>query len=224
MGRTAFGERLVKAISLPGGPGSIRKFQELLESEFGPSSEDPRERFGYSYPSINSYLQEGGATPTIEWVGEVARLLNVSPLWLAFGVGPMRSWRESLAGDFNVARLTGPGRGNTRTRQEILSGLRRGIGQHRVSAGALVSLEQVFWSRWGAQEEHLPPDRLQSVRQLAESIGRAAVAPLRELGMDPGARELWELEAFLPMMYSPLHNAAWSFGAEEEDRIDEGQE
>ena len=80
--RSPFGTRLEEAIKLPGRPGSIRRFQKVLEKRYS-----DRERFGYSYPTINAYLQPDGPSPNIEWAREVASLLRVRTSWLAFGEG-----------------------------------------------------------------------------------------------------------------------------------------
>ena len=117
--RSEFGERLEKAIKLEGNPGSIRAFQELLETKF-----KKRERFGYSYPAINAYLQPSGPVPGMDWVEEVAKLLKVRPAWLAFGEEPMVAV-GSMRGVFQPEASGGP----VRSAATILPGLTFGAGE-----------------------------------------------------------------------------------------------
>ncbi len=114
--RSPFGNRLEEAIKLRGRPGSIRKFQKALEERCKGRG---RERFGYSYPTINAYLQPDEPSPGIEWVREVASLLNVSSSWLAFDQGPMLEtsdelwdWTETFrldadSGRYDIVPITG---------------------------------------------------------------------------------------------------------------------
>ena len=44
---------------------------------------------GVSYPAMKRYL-DNEVEPTLGFIRESAGVLNVSPSWLGFGVGPMR--------------------------------------------------------------------------------------------------------------------------------------
>ena len=123
---------------------------------------------------------------------------------------PRRNRELDDGEDLLVARVTGPGVGNTRTRTSILEGLRAGLGVE-LRDPSLAVLETIFWRRWSAREEYLPEDKRPSVRELARGIGEAAVAPIKALGIDPQDLEEFEVEAFLPSMYSPLLQVARVF-------------
>jgi len=59
---------------------------------------------GASYSQLRRYI-DGSSTPTVDFVREVAREVNVRPEWLAFGSGAMRL-SEEVKGGADLARMT----------------------------------------------------------------------------------------------------------------------
>lgn len=181
---------------------------------------------GTSYGAIRDYLAGRIENPRPAVLEGMADLLHVPRAWLIEGVGPMtveaHSAREVA---FEVAAILGAGGGDTDARQEILEAIAEGVGGDiKPNHPSLFNLEQVFWRRWSAQEEYLPEERRLDSWELAVSIGRAAVAPLRALGIEPAELEQHELDFFLPSMYGPLIQAAKMFGEESVEEVEDDQE
>lgn len=64
------------------------------------------EAIGESQPTISEWLRKDGRVPSVEQVERVARVLGVSPGWVAFNEGVMLSGAHPPAKPLPAGRLT----------------------------------------------------------------------------------------------------------------------
>ena len=119
------------------------------------------EAFGQSQSVVSDY-ERGRSEPNIDGWGRLARVLGVSPAWLAFGIGT----REPHDGDANALRLT-EGQKQDRHFSRALVAVARMLADEGLDADALLTVQLATRIAQAAQDA---TDNLEARDQIDRAI------------------------------------------------------
>jgi transcriptional regulator with XRE-family HTH domain len=213
-----YGERLRMALEIGPRPMGVRQLARAVAD----AHPDLR---GASYGGVRQYVEGKIRNPRAELLRAIAGVLDVRPEWLAFDDGPMTAAEEE---ERKRPAITPDPEQIQRTRMAVFEAFRdetpglRLIGIDAVDRFLLPAVDQVaqwlgpaglnlpFHDQEGEQDGH------QRYVEAARLLGRAAVAPLQTLRLEPehwtyGAKAQY-LAAMIPTL-ATLADLEHSLGA-----------
>ena len=175
-----YAARIQVALSQGPRPMSVR----ALAAELAEQYPDVR---GTSYGGVRSYAEDRVQNPRIELLRAMAEVLGVRGDWLAFGEGERTEIEQAAtAPELEAAAET---ERRFSMAEEALQRIAEGAGpagDRFLDAGlarvnVLTTWRRLLRDMWGRER----PFQVQGRAELEEALGRALVAPLEALRMDP---------------------------------------
>ncbi|MBI4538933.1 MAG: hypothetical protein HY704_05415 [Gemmatimonadetes bacterium] len=174
----AIGKRLEAALERwpnpPGGKRDKKAFAAAMEARLRGRGGQK----GVSYQSILSYL-DGTSTPSLEWLGEAADLLNIRPEWLVFGMGlPDETGEAIRRGHEERAREVGETDVEDPLSRAALHGLTETLPLQKHLMSEYRCLVTIAIELAHTLKEISPKSGVESYREAGRLIGRCIAAPL----------------------------------------------